>query len=103
MERVVASRSFLLKLLAPRTIKRQILRGATEEEIQVLCEISLNICRGNFLLTSRQIRKLRPFAQIIRELCKKKSVEKARKLLLSQDRLFAPLINPVLKKCQNST
>jgi len=97
MDRVVASHAFLVKLIASRVNKSQILKRASDEEIQVLCEIGLNICKGNFQLSARQIRKLRPFAKIIRSLCKKKSVEKARQSLLKENRLFAPLINPVLK------
>jgi len=97
MQRVVAEQAFLSKLTISRINKRKLLLDASSQQIEVLVEIATNICKGRFELTSRQIRKLKPFALFIRSLCNKKSVLKAKELLLKGDKVFAPLIHPVLK------
>lgn len=83
MSKLIAKSEPFLKYLARSGPQRrkQLLKHATREELQSLCEICLNILKGNLPLDDRQLRSLKKKKTLIRDLGDRhKSIKKKRQL-----------------------
>ena len=93
---------FLRTLARSRSeIKRkQILKKATSQELLSLVEIALNIVRSVFQLTTRQKKRLLPYANFVRRLSRLRSERGARKILVQQGSglpyLLPALLTPII-------
>jgi hypothetical protein len=88
-----------LKILAKAKNKQraQILNKATPEFTKFLCEVVLNVLKGNIQLTEPHYKKLRRHKHTLLNLCKRKKSLKFRKqLLLKKAGGFLPFILPAL-------
>lgn len=86
----------LLKLLlkAKPGQRRVILQAATDELIVTLCEIALNILRGNIPLTEQQYQKLKRRKSDIKLIANKKiGVRRKRKFINQQGGFLLPLLS----------
>jgi hypothetical protein len=88
----------LKALLKANNKKRTvILKEATPEFTKFLCEIVLNVLKGNIQLAEPHYKKLRRHKHTLLNLCKaKKSLKFRKKLLLKKAGGFLPLILPAL-------
>ena len=93
---------FLRTLARSRSeIKRkQILKKATSQELLSLVEIALNVVRSVFQLTTRQKKRLLPYANFVRRLSRLRSERGARKILVQQGSglpyLLPALLTPII-------
>lgn len=89
-----------LKLLlkAKSTQRRNIVHTAPDELIQALCEIALNVLRGNIPLTGKQITKLKKQKTLIKLLARKSvSIPKKRRAINQRGGAFLlPLLSAAL-------
>ena len=85
-ERIFANLAFLKKLCRSRSDKKKfnLIKNANFDELLSLVEICINILGNNFSLSERQKARLIPFANVIRNLSRKRS-EKAVKELIIQN------------------
>lgn len=77
--------------------QRAILQGSPAHLINCLCEICLNILRGNVPLTSKQKSKLATYKSSLRALAKKSTNPKKRRQVLQKGGFLGALIRPLLK------
>lgn len=76
------------------TQKRALLKTANNGQLESLCEICLNILKGNIPVNSYKLKK---YKNTLRTLAKKSSsIQKKRKMLLNQSGGFLPLIAPAI-------
>jgi hypothetical protein len=93
---------FITKLARSKsTQKRQrLLKNATTKELLALAEICLNIVSSRFQLTTRQRKRLMPYAEWVRRMSRMKSDRGARKFATQKGSgiqgLFAALLTPIL-------
>src|SRR5688572_13497294 len=76
-----------LKLLArTRSLRKRkrLLKRATSSELLALCEICLNIVRQRFQLTTRQRKRILPYADFVRRCGRARSERGARRLLVQK-------------------
>jgi hypothetical protein len=80
--------------------RQRILKNATTNELLALAEICLNIVSSRFQLTSRQRKRLMPYAEWVRRMSRMKSERGARKFATQTGSgiqgLFAALLTPIL-------
>lgn len=97
------SSNFLQKLAKTRSVtkSRRLLKKATSQQLLALIEVALNIVRSRFKLTTRQKKRLLPYAPFVRNMSRLRSERGARKLFNQKGSglplgLFASLLTPVL-------
>jgi len=96
-EELLKHSKFLSKVCKSDGAKRkQILENASPGELQVLCEILLNIYNRNLKVPKSTITKLLPFKSIIKRLLSKKISSTKRKFLLCQKGGFLPILAPAI-------
>ena len=100
MNRLIKTYSpFLWLLYTAKAKQRKILiRSIDSSQLHALCEIILNIYRGNVPVTTYYIRKLLPLKSLIRKLIDRSVSNKTRiQLLLKNQKAIPQLLKPVLK------
>lgn len=76
------------------TQKRALLKTANNGQLESLCEICLNVLKGNIPVNKYKLKK---YKNTLRTLAKKSfSMQKKRKLLLNQSGGFLPVIAPAI-------
>jgi hypothetical protein len=82
------------------TKRRRLLKTATTSQLLALAEICLNIVASRFPLTSRQKKRLLPYADFVRRMGRMRSEKGARKFAIQRGSgaggLFAALLTPIL-------
>jgi hypothetical protein len=63
------------------TRRRRLLKKATSSELLAIVEICLNIIKSRFRLTTRQKKRILPYAGIVRSISRIRSERGARKIL----------------------
>ena len=79
--------------------KKEILHKASTEQLLVLAEICLNIVRGWFKLTTRQKKRMIPYADFIRKLSRTRSERGAKKIVQKGSGpgpLFSSILTPII-------
>ena len=80
--------------------RRKLLKKACSEQLLTLAEICLNIVRSRFRLTTRQRKRLLPYADFVRKISRIKSERGARKEIVQKGSglpgFFAALLAPIL-------
>jgi hypothetical protein len=80
--------------------RRHLLKHATVKELLALAEICLNIVSTRFKLTTRQHKRLMPYANFIRKMSRMRSEKGARNFAVQKGSgisgLFGALLTPVL-------
>ena len=98
--RILENYSFLRKISKSKSDSKRLnaLRNASSDELLALVEICSNILSSNFNLTTRQKKKIVPFANYIRKLSRIRSESGARKFVVQKGSgLFLPsLLIPVI-------
>jgi hypothetical protein len=93
---------FIQKLAKTKSFqkRRHLLKHATMKELLALAEICLNIVTTRFKLTTRQHKRLIPYANFIRKMSRMRSERGARNLALQKGSgihgLFGALLTPIL-------
>lgn len=99
-EKILKNLEFIKRLARTSSEKRRrkLLHSATDEQLEVLVEICVNVCRGTFQLKPRQIQKILPHANFVRRLARKKSPVGAKKTIVQQGTgsAFTSLLLPIL-------
>mgnify|MGYP000365505319 CR=1 FL=1 len=85
----------VLKNASPR-LRKAILKNADKGLILSIVECALNILNGNCKIGKCTKRKLGKFRKVLRELCKKASISKKRKLIIQKGGFLLPLLSAVL-------
>ena len=96
---------FLRRLARTKSekIRQKLLSKATRSQLQTLQEICHNLLKFRVGLKAKHLRKLKPYAQTIRQVATPGSEERVRRVLQSGNGLmFAPLIIPVLAEVAGS-
>lgn len=103
VSQVVSDNTHFLRSLARTKSSRKrkrILKHAGAEQLLALVEICLNILCSRFKLTTRQKKRLLPYADFVRRLARKRTERGARKILVQKGSgvggLFAALLTPIL-------
>lgn len=102
-EHIFTNQKFL-KLLSKTKSERKlkkILKGATAEQLLSLAEICLNIVTSRFPLTTRQKKRLLPYADFVRRIGRIKTERGARKFIVQKGTgagtsFFTALLTPIL-------
>lgn len=94
--------SFLRSLAHTKSSRKrkQLLKHANSDQLLALVEICLNILCSRFKLTTRQKKRLLPYADFVRRLSRKRTEQGARKILIQKGSgiggLFAALLTPIV-------
>ena len=88
----------MLKLMcgAKPALIKAVLKGASPDLINALCECSLNILNGHVHLTPAQKKQLSGYKQSLRVFAKKGTSVKRRKQILQKGGFVGALLKPVL-------
>lgn len=91
---------FLKSLAKTKSInkRKQLLRKATTSQLLSLVEISLNIVKERFRLTTKQKNRLLPYADFVRKLSRVRS-ERAAKTVVQKGSglsVYPPLLIPII-------
>jgi hypothetical protein len=93
---------FIKQLATTKSLqkRRRLLKHATPKELLALAEICLNIVSTRFKLTTRQRKRLIPFADWLRKMSRMRSEQGARKFAVQKgsgaNGLFAALLTPII-------
>ena len=85
----------LLKLLQKTTHKKRrqaLIYVGKEDLIRALCEIIHNVLLGNVKLQPAEIRRLKRYKSVLRQLADRKVATKTKKELINQEGGFLPFI-----------
>jgi hypothetical protein len=99
---VIENKEFLSRLARIKSEKkrRAFLKTASTGELLAIAEICLNIVKSRYPLTTRQKKRLLPYADFVRRLSRARSEQGARKVLVQQGSgagsVFAALLTPIL-------
>ena len=99
MSRRMKTHASFIKFLYNSTVKQRkaILSNLTEEQVNLLSEIALNIFKGVFPHREKYAKTLEPYKLIIARLAhKSKSKAQKKKLLLRNVKVVQKLLKPVL-------
>lgn len=89
----------LLKTLTRSSpkIRKVILQECSPDLIQAICEICMNLLKGNIPITQCQHNKLKRYKEKIRQMaCRKAGVRQKKKLLNQKGGFLLPLLTTVL-------
>lgn len=82
MEAILKHAAFLSLLNTARNYQRELLiRTATNEQLKVLCEILLNIVKGNISLAEKDIKLIQKKSDIVRALLRKTTSKRNKRRL----------------------
>lgn len=76
---------FIKKLCKPRG-RKQLLKNLSKDNVKVLCEICLNIIRGNITVVSKQKFKLKKYRSLLETLANKKVSLAKKKTVISNQK-----------------
>jgi hypothetical protein len=99
---IYQSTQFLDKLSRSKskTKIRQLLKNSTATQLLSIAEICLNIASSRFGLTTRQKKRILPYADFVRRMSRARSEKGARKLAIQKGSgvggLFAAILTPIL-------
>ena len=103
ISQLVCSNSNFIRTLArtkSQQKRRKLLRRACSEQLLTLAEICLNIVRSRFRLTTRQKKRLLPYADFVRQISRIRSERGARKVIVQKGSglpgFFPALLAPIL-------
>ena len=98
--RILENYSFLRKIAKSKSDRKRLnaLRNANRDELLAIVEVCSNLLSSNFNLTTRQKKKIVPFASYIRKLARIRSESGARKIVVQTGSgIFLPsLLIPVI-------
>jgi hypothetical protein len=100
MSEAVKRQGEMLRFLCrakPSAVKA-VVKNASPQLVQTLCECCHNVLKGNVPLTAVQKRRLRRHKSSLRELTKKKLSVKRRKQILQQGGFIGLLLRPILNR-----
>lgn len=84
--------------IAPPKLTQTILANADSKLIEAICEITLNLCKGNLKCTDKERKKLKKYRKNLYKLASakrsRKKYTKERRILQQQGGAFLPLIIP---------
>ena len=95
-------KEFLSQLARTKSEQTRIrlLKAATTEQLLAIIEISLNIVRSRFDLKARQLKRLFPYADLVRRISRSRSKRSARKLIVQTGGgipgFYPALLTPIL-------
>lgn len=85
MSRILKNKDFLqLLCTGNKKLKKTLIQNGTPDQIKSICEIILNLLRGNIKLTDEELDKLKKKKKILRQLSKKNQSSKKRKILIQK-------------------
>ena len=64
--------------------RRTLIQQATKDQVDALCEIVLNLLRGNLAVTPQQLQGMQRFAKRLRALVRRRQSVKSKKALVTQ-------------------
>lgn len=98
MSRIESNVPFLQFLASAKpTQRKEVIRTASDQQVNCLCECALNVLRGKPDLTAREREVLRRHKRLIYTLVDKKVGAKKKKQVLQQSGGFLPaLITPIV-------
>lgn len=93
MSKVLSNQDFLRLLCSSkRNLQKQLIKNATKDQIYSICEIVVNILKGNLKIDQQQFQKFLKKRKAFRELVKKSPLKK--KKILIQKGGFLQLLIP---------
>jgi hypothetical protein len=102
-EFIVENKNFLQLLSKTRSEKklRKLLKNASSPQLLALVEFCLNILNSRFSLTTRQKKRMSPYADYIRKMGRLKTEKGARKFIVQKGTgagtaFFTALLTPLL-------
>ena len=82
MEQIDQNKHFLsLFCSSPRKVQHALIKNATKSQIYSICEIVLNILKGNLKLPQEEIEKLQKKKKVLRSLMKRSSLKTKKHLI----------------------
>ena len=98
---IYQNHNFLKSLARTKSINKRnkICKNATTEQLLCLVEICLNIVKSRFKLTTRQKKRLLPYADYIRRLSRSRTENTAKRLIQKGGGLghiFSALLTPII-------
>lgn len=82
MDQIDQNKHFLYLLCnSPRKVQNTLVKNATKSQIFAICEIVLNILKGNLKLPDEQIQKLQKKKKLLRDLIKRSSLKTKKHLI----------------------
>lgn len=93
---------FLCALAKTKSLRkrRRLLKTASSEQLVALAEICLNIVKSRFQLTSRQKKRMMPYAEFIRRMSRARSQRGAKRIVQQGSgfslQLFPALLTPII-------
>ena len=97
--RVLGNLQFLKRLARSTSEKKRwrILRDANCDELLSLVEVCTNVLNSNFCLTPNQKEKIKPFAELVRQISRVRTERGARRIVQKGNGFFfGSLLIPVL-------
>ena len=92
----VQTHSKFLKQLCGLNCNKKLIKLASKDQINAICEVCHNINKRNLELTSNRRNKLRPYRKQFHKLCCKKVSLKQKRTILSQKGGILPALVPIL-------
>lgn len=82
MEHIDQNKHFLhLLCSSPRRVQHTLIKNATKSQIYSICEIVLNILKGNLKLPEEEIQKLQKKKKLLRDLMKRSTLKTKKHLI----------------------
>jgi hypothetical protein len=94
--------NFLKSLAKTRSIhkRKRLLKRASKDELLAICEICLNIVKRHFSLTTRQKKRMLPYADFVRQMGRVRSEKGARRIVQKGNGmplgLFPAILTPII-------
>lgn len=84
MERIKKNHNFLKILsLSDKKLQNQIIDKSNKDQIYCLCEIVLNLLKGNINLSNQELKKLGKYKNSFRKLIRKSNIRQKKKVIQS--------------------
>lgn len=80
-----------------KKVQRALLKGASKDEIDCLCEICLNVLKGKVQLSSKQKAELATYKNSLRKLASKSTTGPKKRSLLQRGGFIGALLGPLLR------
>lgn len=77
--------------------RKLLLKNASKKLVKCICECAHNTLNKNVPLTKAQFKRLAPYKQTLRKLCKRKeSLNKKKKIINQSGGFLLPLLTPII-------
>lgn len=80
-----------------KRVRQALLKGASRDEINCLCEICLNVLKGKVKLSSKQKAELSTYKNSLRKLASKSTAGPKKRSLLQRGGLIGALLGPLIR------